>query len=250
VRRSYRTTAFGLACAVLAVAAFTQSRSRHRAHPVQHLVSGHEGVRTTASGAPERWSSSAITITLDPSLSQATASAKSAIMDAFGAWASSGANLPPIRFDATTSPGGIAQDGVNRLLFGPITVAGHEHDLAITVSYADEATGVVVEADTVFNSAYDWQDVGDSDAPSARGEGGSKCRGSYDLQNVATHEAGHFFGLGEDYSDTSATMFVSSSPCQTSKRVLNPLDTAAVTALYAEPVVPPAPAAGGCGAQP
>ena len=175
----------------------------------------------------------AVTITLDPSLAQATPAATEAIMNAFGAWASSGARLPQLSFNATSTPGQAVQDGVNRLLFGPITLAGHEDNLAVTISYADESTGEIVEADTIFNSAYEWTTV---DGASASEQG--DCDGRYDLQNVATHEAGHFFGLGEDYEDPTTTMYVSSKICQTSKRTLSPPDVSVATGLYAGATAP------------
>lgn len=40
--------------------------------------------------------------------------------------------LPQVTFDASSTPGEAEQDGVDRLLLGPITVAGHERYLAIT----------------------------------------------------------------------------------------------------------------------
>jgi hypothetical protein len=98
-----------------------------------------------------------------------------------------------------------------------------------------------VEADTIFNSAYDWTSVVASSSP-------NECRGDYDLQNVATHEAGHFFGLGEDYADTTTTMYVSSLPCQTSKRALSVGDVSVVEGLYAQPL-PSAAQGAACGAR-
>jgi len=201
---------------------------RHPPRPVQHIVSGRAGLRTTASGANERWTQGAVTITIDPTLAQATPAARDAIVRAFGAWASTRASLPQLSFDATSTPGQAVQDGVNRLLFGPITVAGHEDNLAVTISYADESTGDILEADTIFNSGYDWTSM-----DPASGSDPARCDRRYDLQNVATHEAGHFFGLGEDYDDQSTTMYVSSELCQTSKRVLSPSDVSAASGLYA-----------------
>jgi hypothetical protein len=133
---------------------------------------------------------------------------------------------------------------VNRLLLGPITSAGHEQDLAITISYADTDTGAVIEADTIFNSAYDWTSI---TSPTASGDDGRACGSRYDLQNVATHEAGHFFGLGEDYQDQATTMYVSSMPCQTTKRTLSTVDVSVISGLYSQPIPNPPQNAAGCG---
>ena len=57
--------------------------------------------------------------------------------------------------------------------------------------------------------------------------------GHYDVQNVLTHEVGHFFGLGEDDQLMDATMYVSTPPCETQKRDLAVTDEQAMTQLYA-----------------
>lgn len=226
-----------LASAAVLSAAAWQSHGHLRGKPEQSVASGRAGLRTTSSGADERWSPGSATITIDPTLASATPAARDAIANAFGAWASSSASLPQLTFDASSTPGEAVQDGVNRLLFGPITLQGQETDLAVTVTYADTDTGEIIEADTIFNSAYDWTSVGS----------GTACSAQYDLQNVATHEAGHFFGLGEDYDDQSTTMYVSSLPCQTSKRTLAQSDVTVVSGLYAQPSQSSAGA--GCGAR-
>ncbi len=241
IRRWSLAVGCALGCAALAGAAFA---IHHGPRSVRSVVSGRAGLRKTSTGALERWSSPAVTITIDPSLAAATPAAKEAVMDAFGAWAASGAYLPQLSFNAAATPGAAEQDGTNRLLLAPITLPGHENDLALTVSYADADTGDVIEADTIFNSAYEWASVG----ATAPGEGAQRCDHHYDLQNVATHEAGHFFGLGEDYSDGTTTMYVSSMPCQTSKRALSAADVAVVSGLYAQPLAGPA-AKAGCAAR-
>jgi hypothetical protein len=219
-----------------------RAHSHLRHQPVRHVVSGRAGLRKTASGVSERWSAPSLTVTIDPTLAQATPVAKAAIMDAFGAWLASAANLPQVSFDTTDTPGTAVQDGVNRLLLGRIDLPGQEQDLAVTVSYADPDTGAVVEADTIFNSAYEWTSL----AAEASAHG---CGGRYDLQNVATHEAGHFFGLGEDYTDSATTMYVSSMPCQTSKRSVSASDVTVVQGLYAVPLAAAPAGSAGCGAQ-
>lgn len=218
------------------------------------VMSGTAGLKTTAGGAHERWGSRPVTLTFDASLDDISPNAKEAVKAAFGEWVSSDGSLPPLGFDSSKARGKLAQDGKNLILFGPITIKGHEHDVAVTVSYIDATSGEIVEADTIFNSSYAFGVLDQAAMNSRGGEGNDDgnraraCEGKYDLQNVATHEAGHFFGLGEDVEDAKATMYLRSSTCETHKRVLTDPDRTVMASLYAEPspapVIAPASAKG------
>ena len=59
-----------------------------------------------------------------------------------------------------------------------------ERTLAVTNYLVDTRTGELLESDIFFNSSFSWS-VADA------GE-----RGKYDVQSLATHEIGHFIGLG------------------------------------------------------
>ncbi|HEX7664552.1 MAG TPA: matrixin family metalloprotease [Polyangiaceae bacterium] len=186
--------------------------------------------RTVQNGADERWATGTIDVVLDGSLDDADPGAKDAVAAAFGTWMTSDVGVASVSINRTTDRGQVAHDGVNRIMYGPITIAGHEKDVAVTVSYANASTGAIEEADTVLNSKYSFAvlDASKGDEPRY-----SECGNKYDVQNVATHEFGHFFGLGEDMNDTTATMFVTSAPCQTHKRALTESDTSAMASLYA-----------------
>lgn len=233
-----RVVVAALACAVVIALAGRHWATRTH-HVSRDIGLGSPILRKTVTGLNERWGPSSVTITIDPTLARATAAGSRPVIDAFGAWSASGALLPPLSIDVATTPGPAERDGVNRMIFGPITVAGSEQALAITITYVDDETGAIVEADTIFNSAYPWT------ALEKRDEADKRCRSRYDLQNVATHEAGHFFGLGEDYQDTTTTMYVSSELCQTSKRVLSSSDVSVMSGLYVQSLAPASQA--GCG---
>jgi hypothetical protein len=234
----------GAACVVAAGIIGVRSHPwRARSTHTTRYVSGTPGPRLTASGAPEHWPVGApIPAVLDPSLDTMNPGAKEAIVDAFATWQAANLGAPPVSLTSDTTPGVAAQDGVNRILYGPITVPGYETAVAVTISYADD-DGVLVEADTIVNSAYKFTIAGETESSTPAP---ATCGGHYDVQNVATHEAGHFLGLGEDMSDEKATMFITSAPCQTHKRTLTAGDTAAMTSLYAN-VLPATQNAGGCG---
>jgi hypothetical protein len=117
-----------------------------------------------------------------------------------------------------------------------------------------------VEADIVLNSIYavgvlkaredQWrrnrhgEHDGDGDSQTSMKDESEDCQNRYDVQNVATHEAGHFFGLGEDPVELDATMFQTIDQCETHKRVLSATDVAAVSTLYASVEDPEEAAAG------
>jgi Matrixin len=205
-------------------------------------VSGAPGPRLTSTGASEHWPVGApIPAVLDPSLDTMDPGAKEAITVAFATWQAANLGAPTVALTSDTTPGVAAEDGVNRILFGPITVPGYEKAVAVTISYADE-DGTLVEADMIVNNAYDFTIIAN---PGATTPAPATCGGHYDVQNVTTHEVGHFLGLGEDMSDETATMFITSLPCQTHKRTLTADDTTAMTSLYANVV--PSQAAAGCG---
>ncbi|MDP9036404.1 MAG: hypothetical protein M3O50_16510 [Myxococcota bacterium] len=236
---------------VMGTVAYTVYAAGHKVHRtlVPVVVSGTALIRQTPSGAHERWTNTSVTVTLDASLDALDPAAKDAVRSAFGAWVASGIGLPRLVFESSAQSRGAVQDGVNLVRYGPITQPGHEHDLAVTIGYEDATTGEILEADTIFNSDYPLAALLSPSSEKAEADDSSRgCGDRYDLENVATHEAGHFFGLGEDVEDTRATMYFRSLPCQTHKRVLTGPDRALMTTLYAEPVPSPAQGCGGSAA--
>lgn len=123
---------------------------------------------------------------------------KNAIADSFGTWNAADANQ--IFTDGgTTSAKTAKYDGTNAILWKAITSSA----LAITYAWYNTSTGQLVEADTVFNQNYKW----DLTNISAGDCGGTT--GDYDVQNIATHEFGHWVGLDDLYStaDKDLTMY-------------------------------------------
>ena len=131
---------------------------------------------------------------------------------------------------------------------GVIKTPGHEKDVAITITYSNDKTGEILEADTILNARYAMgvlkaanKNEGQSDRTGKSGSATRRsdsesedCQNRYDAQNVATHEAGHFFGLGEDVTERATTMFLSIDQCETHKRALSLSDVGAVSTLYAQ----------------
>jgi matrixin len=219
--------------AVSALVGFSGARLLRAPESVSSRVhSGSPGFKTSKTGRDLHWAKKGITVYLDGSLARLGPTANEAVMQAFGQWVGSDPMLPALVFDTGGTSTEPKQDGKSTVSYGHITAHGHEHDVAITISYANDKTGEIVEADVILNALYPMgvltampENDGTTEAVD--------CQNRYDAQNVATHEAGHFFGLGEDMTERRATMFLSINQCETHKRVLSNTDVGAVTTLYA-----------------
>jgi Matrixin len=237
--------AIGALSAVLGLGgAASVSHFRARPAPVMQIVSGSPVLKKSSDGDSVRWHSHKATLYLDASLDKLGNQARDAVQLGFGAWLGSGAKLPGLSFDSTKGAKfGATPDGKSEIMYGPITIAGHENDLALTITFSDPKTGEVLESDMIFNSnhAYGLLLTNGGTSASAQGKGatvnaslsgGTGCDDRYDLQSVATHEAGHFFGLGEDYDVKTATMYYTTGRCETNKRALQSSDETTMGALY------------------
>jgi len=241
---------FGVLSVIAGVAGVNMLRGH--THISADVRSGSPGYRKSPMGKELHWENKAITVYLDSSLQHIGPAANEAVMQAFGQWVASDPRLPDVTFDTGQTSSLPIQDGKSTVSYGRITAPGHEHDVAVTITYANDQTGAIIEADMVLNSLYpvgvltaktptqtvqstsngNKQDSSSSKSMLGNSES-SDCANRYDAQNVATHEAGHFFGLGEDLTEKRATMFQSIDQCETHKRVLAGTDVTALTTLYA-----------------
>lgn len=157
------------------------------------------------------------------------AGAVDAVVASFDAWdAVSGIDFT---FDGTASVNSnseaTAPNGTNTVSWALFT--GNTKALAVTVLWIDDANGngvwdggeAIVETDMIFNNRQTWAVA----ANSPRGKW-------FDIQNVGTHEAGHFAGLDDQDQWDDETMFFSAGSKETKKRTLEPGDIAGAVALY------------------
>jgi Matrixin len=99
--------------------------------------------------------------------------------------------------------------------------------LGVTFVWSSRVTGEVLEADTVFNKRYPWAIFANS----------PDCQSSpeaYDLQNIATHEFGHWIGLDDlfDDSDKDLTMYGFGAGGEVKKRTLGTGDISGRNELH------------------
>lgn len=220
------SAAFGL------VGAVGLSHLRTRPAPLVQIVSGNPTLKKGADGDSVRWHAKKSKVYFDASLDNAGKHAREAVELGFGTWVGSGAKLPNLDFDTTKGATfGQIPNGKSEVMYGPITLAGHENDLALTVTFSDPKTGEVVESDMIFNSKHPYGILPYAGQATSI-QNTASCDQKYDLQSVATHEAGHFFGLGEDFDAKPATMYYTTGRCETNKRVLQGSDESTMNALY------------------
>jgi hypothetical protein len=102
-------------------------------------------------------------------------------------------------------------DGVNAVMWKPL----RRTTLGITFVWYSTVSGELLEADTVFNKRHPW----------AIFSGSPDCQSSpdaYDLQNIATHEFGHWVGLEDLYDNAhrDLTMYGFGAGGEVKKRTL------------------------------
>ena len=212
---------FALAlCALLAVPAYP------------HLV---EYVNPRGGGAPQpsRWdlSSFAVTWNLNPSRGgniQGSRSVVDVIRASFNTWTGAPNTGLSVTEGSSTSVNGAAADGVNLICFSCAGDFSRDAEtLAVTITTTADApgetnfhggtstvAGQILDADILFNPASQFTTDG--------------AGAGQDLQTVATHEIGHFFGL--DHSGVvRAIMFPFAPTVETS---LSYDDVAGISSVY------------------
>jgi len=212
-------------------------------------------IRKTTSGQPVHWATSSVSFVIDPSVTQAAPGAVDAAVQAAAAWSAQD-GTPSLSTTAGTSPGQVAVDGVNTILYAPHGYERAGNALAITFVSFDEKTGEIVDTDIVINGAHAFSifaagthaPAGTLPVATESGNGGDNDDLKFDLQHVLTHEMGHALGLGDVTDDAADVMFAYTMPDDASLRAPGSDDLAGVTELYADSASSPQSTSGGCGA--
>ena len=188
------------------------------------IVSGSPVLKKSTDGDSVRWHTSKTTLYLDASLDALGGQARDAVQLGFGAWMGSGAKLPGLSFDSTTGATfGPTPNGKSEIMYGPITIKGHENDLALTITFSDPKSGEVVEADMIFNSTHPYGLL-----PAKRrleGSGARRASATTSTTCKRRHPRSRaLLRLGEDYDVKTATMYYTTGRCETNKRALQTSD--------------------------
>lgn len=118
--------------------------------------------------------------------------------------------------ETTANP---SRDSFNTVSFEPLS-STYPSAIAITFYWYYRGSKELVETDTVFNSDFSWS-IGSNP-------------NSYDLQNIATHEFGHWLVLGDLYSprDSALTMYGYGYLGETIKSTLGKGDISGINRIY------------------
>lgn len=136
-------------------------------------------------------------------------------------------NNPVIDYDARASIGRPDYKNV-------ITWRGLQKGIiAVAITWYDPTTGEIVDADIILRHGYNWG-IADGD------EEEIDLTDAFDIQNIVTHESGHWTGLDDIYDEEydAMTMYGYSAYGEEIRRSLEPGDIAGAQEVYASWIQP------------
>jgi hypothetical protein len=171
-----------------------------------------------------RWASGVVPYVLNPTnLDLAVVPAEAAVRDGADTWYLQSGAAFRFSYSGQSAQTTTTYDGVNLVVF-----RNASNGSAIATTYWWSSGGRIVDADIVF-----W------DGAFRFFAGTTGCSGGFYIEDIAAHEFGHALGLGHSAS-TAATMYFSTSSCNTGNRILDADDIAGARSLYPQ-LLPSAP---------
>lgn len=142
----------------------------------------------------------------------------------FNTWSKTTGNKVTFSLGAKTTIDRKAFDGKNIITWGKTSIQA----LAVTYTWYYPSTGLVAEVDTIMNNRYAW-----SWTP-YNPQNLCADKNSYDVQNILTHELGHWLGLDDEYSPSYVdnTMYGYGSKAEIKKDTLTTGDIAGISSIY------------------
>lgn len=168
-----------------------------------------------------RWRAPEVALRLAPPAGLSREDVLAAVRGAADTWNGVGAGPLLVVDDRAPPVAEVAYDGVNAVFFMEHGWTGAPDQLALTFSHVDASTGEVLEVDMALNASLFRFTVGEPEL------------GSFDLQNLVTHELGHALGLPH-LDHEASTMFARIGEREVHKRELADADVDALLALYEE----------------
>ena len=146
--------------------------------------------------------------------------------NSFNTWTSVVGNDVNIYPAGTTSQTRARYDGQNIISWGRASSG----TLGVTYTWYYTGSGLVAETDTIMNKGYPWS----WSDPSSWGNNYCAYSGSFDAQNIMTHELGHWFGVDDAYTADfkNNTMYGYGDVEETKKDTLTNGDITAVQNIY------------------
>ena len=172
------------------------------------------------------WSSDTVTYVINDQTSSALANIEagsdpiSAVRRSFQNWGDVETSRLAPTYGGTTSATSAGYDGSNVVTFVDTGFA-YNGALAVAQYWYSTSTGEIVEADVVFNPSVNWSTM-------------SGASNVYDIEEVGTHEVGHFFGLAHSGS-MSATMYPYGKDGSQTERRLDSDDITGMSEIYPKP---------------
>jgi hypothetical protein len=165
-----------------------------------------------------------VTYNLNPSSVPSSVGAsnlRTIVSNGFTDWSSATEGAVTFTEGSTTTVDRSANDGKNVIAWGRTSGSA----LGVTYIRYNTTTGVVVDVDTIMNKKFVW---------SWSVLAGCANSGSYDAENIMTHELGHWLGLDDEYDPAfqDSTMFGYGAKGEVKKNSLTTGDKAGVFAIY------------------
>jgi hypothetical protein len=158
------------------------------------------------------------------------------VASALQSWNDADARLPhvwPFLGQADSTGYRSGQTNRNTLRFAVSGYPDAKGALAITLVSYDSEKKVIKDADIVVNGIYKFADLNPHVGQSVPSK-------AYDISDILLHELGHFFGLPDNYDDSSAVMYPYFDPGETRNHSVSDSDKQALDDLYAAGTAPPA----------